>query len=362
VTSSVVALTVNAVSATCTSGTYLQNVVCAANEFQATLSGSQQSTVLYTEAANTNAQLNVYKTQWNNLPPGMITRPGLLYSSLTTATQTAAYAKLASTALSSAGYDDLRGNLAADDYLGTFQGGYGSGLSRVAFVGTPSATGRWTLMFGGHHLAFNVNYNNGISYPTPHHIGVEPKSTFTVNGTSWQVLARKASTMLAVFYGQADSLSPTGATTTALSSAKLTGTFNDVLIGPVEYNTGSYATVTARYPTAGRGLLVSTLTAAQQALVTAAIKEWTADYDTATAAQLLADYTSTTAYASTYVAWSGSASVTYPDVNANGSYLRIDGPRAWIEIACQGGVVVQGQTHYHMIYRDKTFDYFNQLN
>jgi hypothetical protein len=41
--------------------------------------------------------------------------------------------------------------------------------------------------------------------------------------------------------------------------------------------------------------------------------------------------------------------------------MRIDGPRAWIEIACQGGIVITGQTHYHMIYRDKTYDYYNEL-
>jgi hypothetical protein len=40
--------------------------------------------------------------------------------------------------------------------------------------------------------------------------------------------------------------------------------------------------------------------------------------------------------------------------------MRIDGPRVWIEISCQGGVVVSG-THYHMMYRDKTTDYYNEL-
>jgi hypothetical protein len=42
--------------------------------------------------------------------------------------------------------------------------------------------------------------------------------------------------------------------------------------------------------------------------------------------------------------------------------MRIDGPRVWIEIACQAGIVIQGQTHYHMMFRDKSYDYFNELS
>ncbi len=41
--------------------------------------------------------------------------------------------------------------------------------------------------------------------------------------------------------------------------------------------------------------------------------------------------------------------------------MRIDGPRVWIEVACQSGIVIQNMTHYHTIYRDKANDYGNQL-
>ena len=245
--------------------------------------------------------------------------------------------------------------------------GYGADLYHVAFVGTPSQTGAWTLMLGGHHMAFNINFNSACAYPTPHHIGVEPRTAFTANSQtaynwydsgSYTVLADKAAAMLAVF---------SGLDSTELSSAFLTGqTFSDILIGPVEANTGSYSAVTTKFSaiasSSTRGVLVSSLTTAQQALVTAAITQFTADYDSVTAARLLADYQA--GYASTYVAWANAAgtySSSGPDVSANATYMRIDGPRVWIEIAVQNGIVIQNQTHYHMMFRDKTYDYYDQL-
>lgn len=291
------------------------------------------------------------------MPGGFITRSGIEYSSLTTTAQKAAFFSVARAALTDAGYKDFEEILAADDYLGTMQNGYGSQYAHIAIVGTPSTTGQWTLMLGNHHMAFNITFKNGTAYPTPHHVGVEPKAVFNVNGKSYQVLVDKASSMLGIFYGDASSLS-----SAQLTSSRLSATYGDILVGAVEYNTGSYSAVAAKYPTSNRGLLVSSLSTDQQALVTAAITQWASDYNSTLAADLIATYTSSTAYASTYVAWSGPSSEFYPNVDNNNTYMRIDGPRVWIEIACQGGVIIQGQTHYHMIFRDKTTDYYNELS
>jgi len=159
-----------------------------------------------------------------------------------------------------------------------------------------------------------------------------------------------------------------GLSSSELSSAFLTSqTFSDILIGPVEANTGSYANVTTKFnaiaSSSTRGVLVSSLSTTEQALVTAAIQQYIGDYDTTTASRLLTDYEA--GYGSTYVAWansSGSFSSSGPDVTASNTYMRIDGPRVWIEIACQNGIVIQGQTHYHMMFRDKTYDYYNELS
>lgn len=165
-------------------------------------------------------------------------------------------------------------------------------------------------MLGGHHMAFNINFNQACIYPTPHHIGVEPRTSFTANNHTsynyysagtYQVLADKAAAMFAIF-SSLDS--------TMLTSAFLSGqTFNDILIGPVEANTGSYANVTTKFSaiasSSDRGLLVSSLSTTQQALVLAAIEQFTADYDSTTASRLLSDYQAD--YGSTYVAWANSA-------------------------------------------------------
>ena len=361
VVSGTATLTVTSPSASCTTGSAAEKVVCAVAAFKATLTSAQLSEVQYSESSYSTAQLNVYKTLWSNLPG--VTRAGLAFGELTTATQQAAFYAVAAAALSAAGYQDLYSVLAADDYLGTLQGGYGSSNAHMAFIGTPSTTGLWTLQIGNHHMAFNLTFNNGVLYPTPHHVGVEPKAAFAVNVSSYQALAAKAAAMIGIFYGNADSLSPTSSGSTLLTSAYLSGqTYSDVLIGPVEYKSGSYTSVSAKYPSANRGLLVSSLSAAQQAVVTKAIAEFVNDYDDATAAQLLADYTSTTAYANTYVAWAGSSGTSVPNVGQQGTYVRIDGPRVWIEIAVQGGAVLRQTTHYHMIFRDKTTDYYNELS
>lgn len=370
-TSSSATLTIGTTTTASCDTTYVDSVLSAVATFETALGSSLTASTLYDSSTYTTAQRNVYKTNWSNLPPGAIqfTRPGITLASVTTTSQIAAFNALAKAVLSTQGYTDFQGVLAADDYLGYTKNanGYGADLYHVAFVGTPSQTGAWTLMFGGHHMAFNINFNSACSYPTPHHIGVEPRTAFTTNSHtsynwydsgSYTVLNDKAAAMVAVF---------TGLDSTSLSSAFLTGqTFSDILIGPVEANTGSYSTVTTKFnaieSSSKRGVLVSGLTTAQQALVTAAITQFTGDYDSTTAARLLADYEA--GYASTYVAWANSAgtySSSGPDVSANATYMRIDGPRVWIEIAVQNGIVISSQTHYHMMFRDKTYDYYDQL-
>ena len=335
-----------------TVSTHIEKAVCAANNLLAVLPAAQRSTVNLAFTASAD------RTKWSNLPG--VTRPGVKMGLLDANSQAAALA-LMSTVLSSAGVSDLTGVRAADDYLnsqgggmGGGGGGYGASNYLVAIFGTPTTTGNWEVMFGGHHMAYNITYLAGTGYPIPNHLGVEPKAAFTINGSSYQPMLDEGADLVAAF---------TALSAAELDSAYLTGqTFADVLIGPVEYGTGSAAAVKAKFPTGANrtGVLVSSLTSTQQALVTAAIKDWVSDYDPAIASALLTDYTAAAAYADTYIAWGGTkASGVNPDVN--GTYMRIDGPRVWIELACQSGVVIQGQTHYHSIFRDKQYDYGGTL-
>jgi hypothetical protein len=253
----------------------VEKVVCAAEGFLGTLSDTELASVNleYSDSAD--------RTRWSNLPG--VVRAGAQMSALSTPARAAALAFM-ETVLSENGASDLLGVLAADDYLGTQSSGgmggpggggaqYSSDNYYVAIFGTPTTTGNWGIAYGGHHMAYNITYLDGVGYPVPNHIGVEPKASFTLNGTAYAPLSDEGSAMLAVF----GSLS-----TAELASAFLQGqTFADVLIGPVEYGTGSADASKAKFPTGDNrtGVLVSSLSTAQQAVVTTAIEAWVGDYN-----------------------------------------------------------------------------------
>ena len=45
------------------------------------------------------------------------------------------------------------------------------------------------------------------------------------------------------------------------------------------------------------------------------------------------------------------------NLSTAGSYVRIDGPRVWIEFVVQATVADKTMVHYHTIWRDKVADY-----
>lgn len=326
-----VAITSSSSSTDCSTQTGTAQIVCLANAYYATLSTTQQaSTALpYTLA---NAEV------WSNLPGP--SRNGLKLSALSTAQKTAGLA-LVQAVLSTDGYTRFTNILTADDYLNANGGGsaYGSGNYYIAFLGSPSTTTTWQLQVGGHHYALNVTYNGTYSSATPFFIGVEPKS-FTLNGATITALEKQRAAAYAL-----------SQTLTSNTSAKLSGTFDDVLMG-VNGSTGYDTNYPQTYPTTGRGVLYSSLSTAQQALVKTFIEAWVNDQNTTTAAPLLALYESDAALTQTYVGYTGTGALT-----TQGDYIRVDGPRVWCEFVVQNGVVFSSQVHYHSIWRDKTADY-----
>lgn len=331
-TSAAVSVVVNAVSSTtdCSSNTGTALVVCLANAYYATLSTTQQASTLYSYTL-ANAEI------WSNLPGP--SRNGLKFSALSTDQATAGLA-LIKAALSSDGgtrFDQLR---IADDYLNTAGGGsaYGSGNYYIAFLGSPSTTSVWQLQVGGHHYALNVTYNGKYTSATPFFLGVEPTS-FTSGGTTYTVLEKQR----AAAYALTQSLSGN-------TAALLSGTFDDVVMGVG--SSGHDTNYPQTYPTSGRGVLYSSLSTAQQTLIKTFIEAWINDQNSTTAAALLPVYEDATALASTYVGYAGTNNLT-----TQGDYIRVDGPRVWIEFVCQNGVVISGKIHYHSIWRDKTADY-----
>jgi hypothetical protein len=322
--------TVTAQTSNCTAGSSVPaKAVCSAAEnLLATLSPAQRNGVQFAFNRTTAS------TKWSNLPCGAACRNGLQFSTLS-ATQLEAALAVAQAALSTAGYGTFDGIRLADDFLGSLGASnvYDSGIYFIAFIGTPSSTGEWILQLGGHHYALHFYYHGSVESPTPYYTGMNP-SSFTLNGQTYTPLKSKTDAMKAMI---------AGLDTTQRAAAKLAGTFGDVLLGPGADNV---------FPTPS-GLKVSTLSATQQALVIDAMEAWVNDTPSGVASDFLDAYTSSSALENTYIGWAGSNA----NLASQGSYIRIDGPRAWMEIVVQGPAAIPGQVHYHAIWRDETLDY-----
>jgi len=169
-TSNSATLTVGTTTAASCDAPYVGSVLGAVSALEAALGSSLTPSTLHDSSTPSAARRNVYETNWSNLPPGSLqtSRPGITLASVTTVAQIAAFNALAKTALGARGYADFQGEPTADDTLGYMKntGGDGADLYHVAFVGTPSETGAWTLMLGSHHMAFNITFDGACAVPT----------------------------------------------------------------------------------------------------------------------------------------------------------------------------------------------------
>lgn len=317
----------------CTSSTGINKVICLANAFRGQLDATQLAAVqlTYTTA---NAQ------KWSNLPQGLVQgsgkRVGLNFGSMTTVQIQYAKAliKAAAGTVTDEGWDEQQQLLNADEYLSANGGGstYGAANYYIALLGTPATTGTFEIQFGGHHTAFANTYKDGVlTGGTPSFRGVEPFATFTWNSKSNQPLQQEQAALSAML---------TSFSATELTTAKLSATYSDLVVGPQK--DGSF-------PATASGIKGSNLSSAQKNLVLSAIKTYTGDIDDASAAAFITKYTSE--LDNTYISYSGTTGLT-----TRNDYVRIDGPSVWIEYSCQNGIVLSG-THPHSVWRDKTKDY-----
>jgi hypothetical protein len=307
-----------------------QEVIDAANAFKATLSA--------TEAASCFLSYTLADAKkWSNFPINIYAnRVGIRMGALS-ATQLAAAKKLIKVASGSGveGYNELEAIMAADDYLGANGGGssYTSGNYYLALLGTPSTTGTWEVYFGGHHLAFANTYKNGnLVGGTPSFRSSEPYTQFTQNGGTWEPMKEERTAFAAIW---------TGLTAAQKTSATLSGSYNDIALGPQK---------DWQFPTTKLGLKCSTLDATQKALVLAGIRTYVADIDTASANAIMTKYANE--LDNTYIGFVGSGNFV-----TQGDYLRIDGPSVWIEYSTQGGIVIRSYPHPHTVWRDRSSDY-----
>jgi Protein of unknown function (DUF3500)/Secretion system C-terminal sorting domain len=319
----------------------VSDVVTKALAFKALLNAAQQTTLEQTYTTT-------LARKWSNLPCGTGCRNGIQLGTNLTGAQFLAAMEVVKAALSSSagnGYDEFHQMNLAEAFLHANGGGngYDSTLRWMAFLNTPTESGTWMLQFGGHHYAANISFNNGhVIGATPFFMGLEPK-TFTYNAVAYDPLGGERDAFRALF---------ASLTQAQLTASSLSGSFNDCVMVPGESNGG-----TSIFPSASLGQAASSLTVAQQNLILAVMQQYVGDMDTATANNVIKVYTSE--LANTFISYkgSGTAGSATSFLVAQGDYVRISGPTVWIELSCQGGVVIQGQIHYHTIWRDRSHDY-----
>jgi Protein of unknown function (DUF3500) len=292
---------------------------------------------------------------WSNLPLAVVPRDGLRLGDLDAAKSAAARDMLAAS-LSACGLTMLDEIRRADDALiplDTRNVGWDGRNYFLTILGTASKDAPWMLQLGGHHLAYNLTFNGRLPGATPLFFGTEP-IRFTLQGKEYEPLQLQSAAMsrlATAIAGHAD--------------AKLSGTFTDVVKGVVvEFVPGKLpigGTDTGyphKYPagTTDRGVRYASLSASEQARVREAIDSYTSLPGEAITRELAAAYLSPAALADTFIGYSGAT-----DFSKEGAYVRIDGPRIWMELVVQRAIALPEELHFHALWRDKLADYGGEV-
>jgi Protein of unknown function (DUF3500) len=296
--------------------------------------------------------------RWTNFPGGSNVRNGVFFRDLKPA-QVEAALKVARTALGEEGFSRYQEVRAADDAFAKGRGGrgpggpdqkkadggfaqkkggggvakkkggggganFGSANYMIAFLGKPSKTAPWILQLGGHHLAINIYYKGTTGAATPYHVAAQPTVWKDDQGKTHDPLAPMRDSL----HGLLISLTPEQS-----KQAKLEARFNDVYVGPGK---------DGKFPAQSEGVPVSELADTSKDFVKKAIAAWTGDSPQGAE------------YRKIYEAELDKVKVSYSgttNVSDRGDYVRLDGPRVWIEFA------TQGSDHVHTIWRDRLTDY-----
>lgn len=295
-------------------------IVAATNAFLATLSTTEQDTVLFdgTDTAQ--------KQRWSNLPQGLYTRAGLMWGNLSE-TQRNAWRAVMKATLSSEGYTRVIGEWNADDQLSGSN--YGIEFYWIAIIGTPSATEAWQWQWGGHHVTINATLVGSNLALYPSFIGSQPTSYTDNSGNTVRPLGDIDNESFALI-NLLDA--------TQRQAAILGSTAIDLVLGPGQDG----KTI------ASEGLPASQMTTAQKAAFLNLISHYTGLANDEDAAARKAEIQSE--LDNTYFAWYGSTT------QGQAAYFRVTGPSIVIEYATQsmGG---NPANHIHGIYRDPTNDY-----
>ena len=299
-------------------------IVVAAKRFLDSLDDDQRQAATY--RFGDNAQ----RSNWSNLPEGMVPRGGVKLGVLS-ATQRANLDQLLGELLSEDGVRNITYQLAAEDLLISGGGSgvmkYGSAHYYAAFLGEPSTTAPWMFQFGGHHLALNATvFGPNISF-SPMLTGGQPLH-LRLDGDDIFITQRETAAAQALM----DSLNDE-----QRGQAVRADQPSNLLLGPGKHG------VTV----APEGIKGSELTAVQRTLLLAVIEArlgFINDDDYAAKMK-----TVVAGIDDTYFGWWGRRDV------LGAAYFRVTGPSLVLEYAVQNGE--DTVDHVHSMYRELDNDY-----
>lgn len=299
-------------------------IVAAARAFLAALSDGQRRAAVFALGDNTQ------RSNWSNLPEGVVRRAGVMLGDLSEGQRTALDALLAEV-MSDAGLQNIVYQLAAEDSLSDGGGSrvsFGSEFFFTSFLGEPSTTEPWMFQFGGHHLAINVTvFGPDVSY-APMLTGGQPLH-IDYQGQRIFITQRETAAAQALM----DSLTEPQKQVAVRGSRAI-----NLLLGP-----GQEGTVLAP-----EGIKGSDLSERQQALLLEVIRtrlEFINEDDFATKFEAVAGEMD-----DTYFGWWG------PEGTLGTAYFRITGPSVALEYSPQG-LGGDPTDHAHNIYREPDNDY-----
>ncbi|MFT3721475.1 DUF3500 domain-containing protein [Pseudorhodoferax sp.] len=244
----------------------------------------------------------------------------------------------------------------------------------LALFGTPSATAAWALQVSGHQLLVNRAYNTPQAGATPMVLGARPPH-WAVAASGAARLDDDAGTegvphapLEAQRAAVAALVQALRASASVASAARLSDSFDALVMAPDAAGDPAYRSVSYPGGSSGRGVAHGRLDASQKAAFKAAVAAWVRTQPAELAQALLDAYLARDALAATYVAYADGAGGSpdfgpWPNAGARpsraaGSYLRIDGPRVWIEFLVRSeGASASARVYHASVWRDKVADY-----
>ena len=174
-------------------------IVSAAKTFLATLSANQRQTAVHDFTDN------AQRSNWSNLPDGMVQREGVMLGDLSVA-QRASLDALLAEFMSEEGFTNIIHQLFAEDTLrsgSTSRINFSSDVYFTSFLCEPSASEPWMFQFGGHHLAINTTvFGPSVSF-APMLTGGQPMR-ITYEGEEVRIAERETNAAQALMENLSD--------------------------------------------------------------------------------------------------------------------------------------------------------------